>query len=349
MKHPVGFKVLFCIALVMLSLAFVSAGRADEFVSDNEGAEFTAARGAASKAPSAQFQKYFVTTAWVKSHLNNTIIIDTRDVSSYAAGHIKGAINVPISEFIYSRVEGTDGTTILYMIPTPTEFIEKVNSWGVKNSSTAVVTYGDAVDADWGVSARLAWTFQLFGHKKAYNMDGGFPKFQAEYSKYVSTTAKVPTPNAKSYALTGYSDILATKYDVKAAVDITDTGVVILDSRTPGEYEGTDVKSGNPRSGHIPNAVELTWTNVFKDYTIPGTSTIVKVLKSEEELRTTVFNNLSKDKTIIPYCEGGFRSAHVTFILLGLGYPSVRHYQGSWSEWSRQEPTLYPYRTGLTP
>ena len=345
MKHPAGFKVSFCIALILLSLAFVSAGRADEFVSDNEGAEFTASRGAALKAPSAQFQKYFVTTSWVKSRLNNTVIIDTRDAVSYAAGHIKGAINVPMSEFIYSRVEGTDGTTILYMIPTPTEFIERVNSWGIKNSSTIVVTYGGADDADWGVSARLAWMLQLFGHKKAYHMDGGFPKFQAEYSKYVSTTAKAPTPNTKSYALSAYSDILATKYDVKAAVDTADTGVVILDSRTPGEYDGTDVKSGNPRSGHIPNAVELNWTDVFTDYTIPGTSTVVKVLKSEADLRTLFTDpkyGVTKDKTIIPYCEGGFRSAHVTFILLGLGYPSVRHYQGSWSEWSRQNPTAYP-------
>ncbi len=334
MTHFAGSNNVLCIALFVFSLIFVSIGGAEEFVVE---------RGAASKTPSAQFQKYFVTTSWVKSHLNKAVIIDTRDASSYAAGHIKGAINVPISEFIYSRVEGTDGTTILYMIPTPTEFIERVNSWGIKNSNTTVITYGGADDEDWGVSARLAWTLQLYGHKKAYNMDGGFPKFQAEYSKYVSTDAKTPTPNATSYTLSGYSDILATKYDVKAAVDMTDTGVVLLDSRTPGEYDGTDVKSGNPRGGHIPNAVELTWTDVFTDYTIPGTSTVVKVLKSEADLRA-LFTDLgvTTGQTIIPYCEGGFRSAHVTFLLLGLGYPSVRHYQGSWSEWSRQNPTAYP-------
>jgi thiosulfate/3-mercaptopyruvate sulfurtransferase len=352
MKRFTGFIVVWFAALVLLSSVFVSGSRADEFVSGSEGNEFISERGAASTAPSAQFSKYFVTTKWVKGHLNGAVIIDTRDSTAYAAGHIKGAINVPMGNYIFSRVEGTDGTQILYMIPTPAEFIKLVNSWGIKNSNTVVVTYGGADDADWGVSARLAWTLQLFGHKKAYNMDGGFPKWQYEYAKYSVTDAKVPTPNTKTYALSSYSDILATKYDVLSVVEVTDTGSVLLDTRTSGEYSGDITATAtNPRSGHIPNAVFLDWaTDVFTDYTIPGTTHVVKVLKSEADLRT-LFTGLgvTKDKTIIPYCEGGFRSAHVTFLLLGLGYPSVRHYQGSWSEWSRQDPAVYLYRTGSTP
>lgn len=343
MKRLAGSNILLCIALILLSLAFVPCSRADEFTSAGEGAEFAIERAAASKAPSAQFQKYFVTTSWAKGHLNSAVIIDTRDISSYAAGHLKGAINVPSAQFTYSRVEGTDGTTILHMIPTAAQLIELVNSWGIKNSNTTVITYGHGDADDWGVSARLAWTLQLFGHKKAYNMDGGFPKFSAEYAKYTSTSTTLPTPNTKSYVLSGYSDILATKYDVLEAVTVSDTGTVIFDTRTQGEYDGTDPIAGNPRNGHIPDAVFLNWTDVFTDYTVPGTSTVVKVLKSETDLRT-LFTNLgiTKDKTIVPYCEGGFRSAHVTFILLGLGYPSVRHYQGSWCEWSRQNTTAYP-------
>ena len=217
---------------------------------------------------SAQFSKYFVTTVWVKAHLNGAVIIDTRDASYYEAGHIKGAINVPSAQFTYSTVEGTDGTTILHMMPTPAQLIELVNNLGIKNSNTTVITYGHNGADDWGVSTRLAWNLQLFGHKKAYNMDGGYSKFNAEYPKYTSTSTTLPTPNTKSYVLSGYSDILATKYDVLEAVTVTDTGTVIFDTRTQGEYDGTGPIPGNPRNGHIPNAVFLDWAD-FSSRPIP--------------------------------------------------------------------------------
>ena len=348
MKRTSLVIVLFAV-LMLFSSIFIPVTRADQPVS---GVETYEQKGAtATQKFSTQFSKYFVTTAWVKSHLGGILLIDTRSATKYAAGHIKGAINVPSSTYFFNRTEGTDGTTIHYMTPTPTEFIKLVNSWGVKSGSTTVVTYGDADDADWGLSARLVWTLKLYGHQKAYNMDGGFPKWKFvdknTSAKYLTTTATLPTPNptAKPYVLSAYADILATKYDVLAAVDGEVTGTLLVDARTPGEYAGTDVKSGNPRSGHIPDAVALNWTDVFTDTGVTDTDTglPIKILKTEADLRT-LFTELgiTKDKTAVPYCEGGFRSAHVTHLLLGLGYPSVRHYQGSWSEWSRQEPTIYP-------
>lgn len=363
MKRTTTFSALLCIISITLLSLFASGSATAEFVFSDEAGRFVStgeANEAASDepirrgaSPSAQFSKYFVTTSWVKSRINGIVLIDTRSTAKYAAGHIKGAINVPSSTYFFSRIEGTDGTVINYMIPTPTEFIKLMNSWGIKSASTIVVTYGDADDADWGLSARLAWTMRLYGHQKAYHMDGGFPKWQYidKYTKYSTTTASQPKVNTSGYALTGYSDILATKYDVLAVVTGTATNTVIFDVRTPGEYGGTDPKSGNPRNGHIPNAVFLNWTDVFTDNAggvkDPTTDTFIKVLKSESEL-LTLFTSLgiTKDKTIVPYCEGGFRSAHITYLLLGLGYPSVRHYQGSWSEWSRQDPAVY---TAVTP
>ena len=43
------------------------------------------------------------------------------------------------------------------------------------------------------------------------------------------------------------------------------------------------------------------------------------------------------DKTIIPYCQGGYRSANTYLVLRMLGYPQVRNYLGSWSEWGNRD------------
>jgi len=90
---------------------------------------------AASTAPSAQFSKYFVTTKWVKA-TDGAVIIDTRDSTAYAAGHIK-ALSMSHGNYIFSRVEGTDGTQISYMISDA----RRIHQWstaGYQNSSTTV-------------------------------------------------------------------------------------------------------------------------------------------------------------------------------------------------------------------
>ena len=362
MKRFTGFMILSFVALLLLSPICATGSKAADALS-GYGDDEALSAGIVEESPSirgfsAQFTKYFVTTDWVKARLGSILVIDTRSKAKYDAGHIKGAINVPSSEYFVNRLEGTDGTTIHYMTPTAPEFIALLNEWGVKSPSTVVVTYGDADDMDWGLSTRLVWTLKLYGHANAFNMEGGFPKWQYidKYTKFTTTVATSPKPNVKSYVLTAYSDILATKYDVLHTVDGTVTGTILFDTRTPNEYNGTDVKSGNPRSGHVKGAVAFNWTDVFTDNAKkikdPTNDTVIKVLKTEAELKALFkkYVGVPADKKVImPYCEGGFRSAHVTHLLLGLGYPTARHYQGSWSEWSRQDPSVYLANTGTTP
>ena len=43
---------------------------------------------------------------------------------------------------------------------------------------------------------------------------------------------------------------------------------------------------------------------------------------------------ITPDKDIITYCRIGERSSHTWFVLTYLlGYPNVRNYDGSWTEW----------------
>ena len=124
MKRITSFIILAFVVSILLSSIFVSSGAATEFVFNSETGRFVSgseatepvsgdealAREAA--APSAQFSKYFVTTTWVKSHLGGIVLIDTRSAALYAAGHIKGAINVPLANYIFTRKEGMGGGDI---------------------------------------------------------------------------------------------------------------------------------------------------------------------------------------------------------------------------------------------
>jgi thiosulfate/3-mercaptopyruvate sulfurtransferase len=81
------------------------------------------------------------------------------------------------------------------------------------------------------------------------------------------------------------------------------------------------------RGGHIPGAKNIPWAQAVRD--TDGT------FKSSEELKALYEGNgVTPDKHIITYCRIGERSSHTWFVLKYLlGYPLVRNYDGSWTEW----------------
>src|SRR5947199_10332820 len=83
---------------------------------------------------------------------------------------------------------------------------------------------------------------------------------------------------------------------------------------------------GALRGGHIPIAKSIPWAT-------PATSD--GTFKSPEELRQIDSGkDITPDKDVITYCRIGERSAHTWFVLTQLlGYPRVRNYDGSWTEW----------------
>jgi thiosulfate/3-mercaptopyruvate sulfurtransferase len=73
------------------------------------------------------------------------------------------------------------------------------------------------------------------------------------------------------------------------------------------------------------------------------------VWKPREELRASyAAEGITPDKAIIAYCNGGLESSHVYFAVHDLlGYPRVRVYDGSFTEWS--ERLELPIKTGDEP
>jgi thiosulfate/3-mercaptopyruvate sulfurtransferase len=195
---------------------------------------------------------------------------------------------------------------------------------GIANDTT-VVFYGDK--SNWFATYAF-WLFRYYGHEKLRIMDGGRAKWQQE--------GRPMTKDFPSYPRTQYKakgpdeNIRAYRDDVFAQIKARQP---LVDVRSPQEYSGELLsmpnypQEGAQRGGHIPGAASIPWSKA----TNPEDSTF----KSAEELRKLYEGEgVTSDKEIIAYCRIGERSSHTWFVLTYLlGYPKVKNYDGSWTEW----------------
>ncbi len=258
---------------------------------------------------SIQLSDYFKSTEWVAQNKEsaNFVIIDTRPVAAYNAGHIPGAITIPRNEFYFPRkvIDPKTGRyklkadntplEIAYDIPTPAELIDILTRNGI-TPDTTVVSYDNDTSSYGG---RVAWVLKTYAHAKAYTIDGGIDKWKDVDGRALSTTPVSPTPSTKPYKIASYNNYRINKADLAAVIDTangnqTKAGYVISDVRTPSEYTGfgTTVPSGtastgawtlnstpfiyssNPgaRPGHIPYGKFSDYESaVFTDYLNPAT------------------------------------------------------------------------------
>jgi len=303
---------------------------------------------------SSSLDEYFKSTDWVAQHAAEIVIVDTRPEGDYSKGHIPGAINIPRDHFFFGRKQ-VDGKEIKYDIPTQAELIDILTNAGI-GPDTAVVAYDNDLSSYGG---RFPWVLRSYGHEKAYAIDGGIDKWKDADGRSLDKAAVLPKLAAKPYKIAAIGKYRSTKADVAAVIDtangnVTRAGYLLSDIRTTGEYDGSTLydKGFDARPGHIPYAVFSDYnTFAYTDYLDAKGQSVkssfqanhnVHVLKKAEDLKAAfAAKGITPDKAIINYCEGGFRSGVYTLILLGLGYPKVSNYDGSWNEWSKQGD-LYP-------
>lgn len=262
-----------------------------------------------------------VDTEWVsKNPPNNNrklVEVDYDPVNGYQKGHINGAtliwwkrdINDPVTRDIINKKQ----------------FEQLMSKNGITPDSE-VVLYGDFTN--W-FAAFVFWVFKYYGHKNVKMMDGGRKKWELEKRSYTTDEPKIsPT----SYTAQPPSEGLrAYLFDVRRALAREDT--VMVDVRSPKEFSGEITAPPEypmehaQRGGHIPGANNIPWATAVNES--DGT------FKSVAELKQNYLpKGITPDKDVICYCRIGERSSHSWFVLKYLlGYPQVRNYDGSWTEW----------------
>jgi thiosulfate/3-mercaptopyruvate sulfurtransferase len=167
------------------------------------------------------------------------------------------------------------------------------------------------------------------GHSRVRILDGGL-KAANDQALTTSATAFAPTNfrgDPRESELASYALIRER---------IGGPGVQIFDVRTEEEYFGERIRARH--AGAIPGAIHRDWVhNVGSD----GRFKSADQLRAEFEAL-----GLRPENEIIPYCQGGYRSANAYIALRVAGYTKVRNYLGSWGEWGNHDdlPIDHPRR-----
>jgi thiosulfate/3-mercaptopyruvate sulfurtransferase len=259
-----------------------------------------------------------VETDWVAAHLDDPkvrLVESDEDVLLYEIGHIPGATKLDWHTDQQSQ--------LIRDFVTKEEFEQLMSSRGIANDTT-VVFYGDR--NNW-YAAYTYWLFKMYGHEDCRIMNGGRAKWEAEGRPY---TREVPQyPPTRYTAKEADLSIRAFRDEVLAHMQ---AGKPIVDVRSPEEYRGEVIhmanypQEGAQRAGHIPGAQNIPWaTAANPDGTFKGAAELREIYAGK---------GITPDQPVVAYCRIGERSAHTWFVLTQLlGYPDVRNYDGSWTEW----------------
>jgi thiosulfate/3-mercaptopyruvate sulfurtransferase len=247
------------------------------------------------------------------SKLSNTedvLFIDTRNYWKYVEGHIPGAHNLELYAFhwVDTSKSGLEAFT--------RQMTMLISSVGI-DSTKRVIFYQENSGYD---AARGVWLLNYFGHTNAQLLDGGFDLWK---KKKLPMSKQDPDPAPANFIARPDSSLIATMGTLSAEVarDQEKRRTQIVDTRSKGEHQGTFRRAVRP--GHIPDSVNIEWSEALKK---DGT------FKDAKELRK-LYSSLSPEAESITYCQSGYRAAHSWFVLKLLGFTSVRNYLGSWYEW----------------
>ena len=269
-----------------------------------------------------------VDTEWVEDHLNDPKVriaeVDYDRKTNYELGHIPGSvlfdwkkdINEPLSRNILTRQA----------------YKELLQREGVNNDTTLVL-YGDF--NNW-FAAFAFWVFKYYGYKDVRIINGGRRKWLIEDRLTTKEIPKYPKGNFIAVAETD-DNIRAFLGYVRESLehkgDATSNTITLVDVRSPKEFTGEILAPPEyptehaQRGGHIPEAKNIPWSQAVNDNdgTFKSAGELKKIYESK---------GISPDKEVIAYCRIGERSSHTWFVLKYLlGYPNVKNYDGSWTEW----------------
>ena len=129
------------------------------------------------------------------------------------------------------------------------------------------------------------------------------------------------------------TDLGALTHNLEVLAHVRAKGQLV-DVRSPEEYSGARLhmpdypNEGALRGGHIPGARSIPWARAINagDGYFKTAAELREIYLEEQGLKPT--------HPTIAYCRIGERSSHTWFVLKYLlGFPNVRNYDGSWTEW----------------
>lgn len=246
------------------------------------------------------------------------LVVDLCKASVYEQVHIPGAVFLEYTQLLAMK------RPVGGLLPDE-EHLSRVLSGIGLTPETHVVAYDDEGG---GKAARLLWTLDMLGHAHYSLLNGGL---HAWYKEGFPTTAEPTEARPSDYQAQIQPESPACADRAFIEGHLNEPDFALLDARTPEEYSGE--KRFSQRGGHIPGAANLDWMQAMDQ----GRN--LRLKPTDELMAMLAERGITPDKTVVTYCQTHHRSAHSYIMLKALGFPAVRGYPGSWSEWGNLPDT----------
>lgn len=250
------------------------------------------------------------------------VVLDVRQPwTSYLQNHLPGAAWLNVE-----TLRAQQGELPFQLLPAE-DYAALFRRLGIEPAAPVVVySAGEQLDID---ATFTVWLLAAAGATEVYLLDGGYAKWELEARPLTQRYPRA-RPGAGRFRPREFRAAVATLDEVKAA-SAGESAALLVDARPPEQYGGS--AGAQMRRGHIPGAVNHPWKDDLEK------RDLALVWKDTTALRASyAAQGITPDRDIILYCNSGTEASHVYFALKYLlGYPRVRIYTGSWTQWAERE------------
>jgi|TARA_B100000287_G_scaffold423723_1_gene467369 thiosulfate/3-mercaptopyruvate sulfurtransferase len=238
-----------------------------------------------------------------------------RGKNEYKTNHIPNAIFFDIENI------SDDNNLLPHMIPSKRKFLKFLRNEGISKKNKVVIYDQNGFFC----SARVWFTFFLFGFTKISILNGGFNLWQD--LKYIISNKKKCNFTTQSYDIKKKKNLVVDKEYVKKKMN--DDKILIIDARSKKRFMGLipEPRDGLKR-GNIRNSINIPYTEI-----VEKNGKILNPKKLQKMFEKKI--NFSKIKEVICSCGSGITACNIIFALKILGEKKVKLYDGSWAEWGK--------------